>query len=91
LALSGFDYEVDILDCDAVLWRDAFSRNPPPGREALIKEARSSVINEMMRSKRGGYGANGVDGCLFDPAKGIGVAGRPTAHVAWSSLLHLEP
>ena len=76
LLLTGFDYEVDIIDCDAQLWTDAYSLNPPPGREALLKEARSSTMNEMMSDKRGGYGRNGVDGCLFDPAKGIGVAGK---------------
>jgi hypothetical protein len=72
LLLSGFDYEVDIIDCDARLWKDAFCRNPPPGNEALLKEARATRLAELVAHERGNYGKTGVDGCLFDPAKGIG-------------------
>jgi predicted NAD/FAD-dependent oxidoreductase len=73
--MLDIDAVVDIIDTFGVLWEEGMYSDFGPYVSEELPEARTSEINFIATEKNGGWGRIGIDGALFDPARGIGVAG----------------
>jgi hypothetical protein len=75
VGLLNLEYEMDVLDSHAYLWDEGLFSDFGPYVSDELREARSSEANFMKAFENGGWGRAGIDGALFDPARGIGIAG----------------
>ena len=73
--LLNLDYEMDIVDSYAYLWKEGKYNDFGPYVDSALPEAKSIEANFLKADLNGGWGRTGIDGALFDAAKGVGVAG----------------
>jgi len=75
--LLDSEVHIEVTHAEATLWEHGAVHESGPhlGAAFALPEARSTTAALFAAQDRGGYGRAGIDGCLFDAARGIGVAG----------------